>query len=211
MNLNFKAESKMAKLFNERNYQTIQVQRLIVFSIYAIISNNEECTFERLVKECFTLFSKKFGFYRYPQWPDSLRLDRQLRTLRTKGWITGGAESVFSLTKFGEKIARDTEKILHGRKKSKVVTKKLVKGREAKLIGDLKKSELFLKFINKKDEFKVSENALRRFLHCTLETPLRVIKQNLQYCKNLADECGEKELYQFIETCEKQLNLQKRY
>ncbi|MBA7682421.1 hypothetical protein ES703_90771 [subsurface metagenome] len=112
------------KQYKENSYQSIQVQRLIVFSMYSIIKNSEECTFERLVKECFTLFPRKFGFYRYPEWPDSLRLDRQLRTLRTKGWIIGGAETIFSLTRFGEKIAKDTGKILLGKKVPPRVSKK---------------------------------------------------------------------------------------
>jgi len=201
----------MLKQYKENIYRVIQVQHLIVFSIYSAVKNNEECTFERLVKECFTLFPKKFGFYRYPQWPDSLRLDRQLRTLRAKGWITGGAESIFSLTRFGEKIAKDTEKILVGKKIPKVTTRKLVKGREAKLIKELKESGIFSKFLENKNQFQVNENEIRRFLHCPLETPLRVIKQNLQYCKNLADECGENELFRFITICEKQLGLKKRY
>lgn len=201
----------MAKQYEGNTYQSIQVQRLIVFSIYSITKNNEECTFERLVKECFTLFPRKFGFYRYPEWPDSLRLDRQLRTLRTKGWITGNAGSTFSLTRFGEKIAKDVEKVLLEEKSQPRLSKKLVKGREAKLINQLKGSEIFLKFLSDKDRFQISENSLRRFLHCTLETPIRIIKQNLQYCKNLAEECGESELYQFLKVCEDQLELKKLY
>lgn len=201
----------MAKQYEEKKYQGVGIQNLIVFSVRSVLKNNEECTFERLVKECFTLFPKKFSFYRYPEWPDSLRLDRQLRTLRTKGWITGGAESFFTLTRFGEKVAKDVEKVLIGRKAPTVPHKKLVKGREAKLIEGLKESSLFSKFLNSKNRFQVTENELRRFLHCTLETPLRVIKQNLQYCKNLAKECGETELYEFIKICEEQLGLKKRY
>lgn len=199
------------KQYKEITYQAIKVQRLIIFSIYSVNKNNEECTFERLVKECFTLFPKKFSFYRYSEWPDSLKLDRQLRTLRTKGWITGGAGFVFSLTRFGEKIAKDVEKALIGKKIPIIPSKNLLKGREAKLINQLKESKIFLKFLENKDQFQINENELRRFLHCTLETPLRVIKQNLQFCKNLADECSENELYQFLKICEEQLELKKRY
>lgn len=195
----------------KENYYNVEVQRLILFSIYSILKNNEECTFERLVKECFTLFPKKFGFYRYPQWPDSLRLDRQLRTLRGKGWVTGGAEATFSLTRFGEKIAKDVEKILLGKRILSKITKTLLKGREAKLISQLKESEAFLRFQEDREKFQINENELRRFLHCTLETPLRIVKQNLQYCKNLAEECGEDKVRNFTEICERQLKLKKRY
>ena len=70
---------------------------------------------------------------------------------------------------------------------------------------------MFLKFLKGKEQFHINESELRRFLHCTLETPLRIIKQNLQYCKNLAEECGDKELYQFIEICEEQIELKNCY
>ena len=74
--------------------------------------NNAECTFERLIKKCFDLFPKVFGFSKYPQWPDSRKLDRPLRTLRNRRFITGGPKMVFSLTKEGKKKSLEIIKIL---------------------------------------------------------------------------------------------------
>ena len=88
----------------------------IVFSIYSVTSNREKCNFERLIKECFTLFPETFGFSKYPQWPDSLKLDRQLRTLRKRKLIFGDPKTSFSLTKLGKKIAIETAKTFRQRK-----------------------------------------------------------------------------------------------
>ncbi len=197
--------------FDEKVYQRIEIGKQIVFAIYSVNRNSEECSFERLVKECFTLFPKTFGFYRYPEWPDSLRLDRALRTLRQKGWVTGSAKTVFSVTRFGEQVARELERTLTGRKMPPGPIRKLAKGQEAKLINPLKQNEVYARFQQDREHFSVSETELRRMLHCTLETPLRVVKQSLQYCKNLAEECEEEDLREFLSTCEDKLDLKRRY
>ena len=74
--------------------------------------NNEECSFERLVKECFTLFPETLSFTRYPVWPDSRKLDRPLRALRNEKLIIGDPKTLFMLTKDGEKKAVAVAKIL---------------------------------------------------------------------------------------------------
>ena len=88
----------------------------ILFTIYSVTSNREKCDFERLIKECFTLFPETFSFSKYPQWPDSLKLDRQLRTLRKRKLITGDPKTSFSLTKLGKKIAIETSRTFRQRR-----------------------------------------------------------------------------------------------
>lgn len=197
--------------FDEKVYQRIEIGNQIVFAIYSVNTNGEECSFERLVKECFTLFPKTFGLYRYPEWPDSRKLPRQLRTLREKGWITGSAKTVFSVTRFGEQVAREVERTLTGKSIPAGAIRTVAKGQEAKLIDELKQNPVYARFQQDREHFSISETELRRMLHCTLETPLRVVKQSLQYCKNLAEECEEEELRQFLSACEDKLDLKRRY
>jgi len=123
---------KKVKAFDEDLYKKARITDLILFGINFITEgdedksssspfaaareNKEKCTFERLIKECFTLFPKAFGFPQYPQWPDSLKLDRQLRTLRKRKLITGDPKTSFSLTKIGQKIAVELAKTFRQRK-----------------------------------------------------------------------------------------------
>lgn len=102
----------MANPFDPKVYEDIGIADLILFSMYSLSSKKEECTFERLVKECFALLPKAFGFPNYPQWPDSRKLDRSLRSLRQKKLIKGDPKTSFSLTKLGEKEALRIEKKL---------------------------------------------------------------------------------------------------
>jgi len=90
----------------------ISANDLILFSIYSIISNNEQCSFDRLVKECFILFPDAIKFLRYPIWPDSRKLDRPLRALRKEKLIIGDPASFFLLTEEGVKRVVQIDKTL---------------------------------------------------------------------------------------------------
>ncbi len=81
------------------------VNDLILFCIHSIIANSEQCSFERLIKECFTLFPETLRFTRYPIWPDSRKLDRPLRALRDEKLIIGDPKTYFILTEKGEEKA----------------------------------------------------------------------------------------------------------
>ena len=108
----------MAKKIDEKNltYYKTSINDLILFSIYSVITNKEHCSFERLVNESFVLFPHVFGFQRYPQWPDTRKLDRPLRSLRTGKHIVGGPKKDFSLTKEGREKAEAIARTLRQRK-----------------------------------------------------------------------------------------------
>ncbi|MGA2418036.1 MAG: hypothetical protein ABSF55_02260 [Candidatus Staskawiczbacteria bacterium] len=92
------------------------VNDLILFCIHSVIANSEQCSFERLVKECFTLFPETLRFTRYPIWPDSRKLDRPLRALRNEKLIIGDPKTYFVLTKTGaEKAAVVSKKLRQGK------------------------------------------------------------------------------------------------
>ncbi len=195
-----------SKNFDEKIYIDIPKSHLIVFGIYSIITQKEECTFERLIKECFVLFPKVFGMSRYPQWPDTLKFDRDLRTLREKGLIAGNPKISFSLTKFGEKLAKETENALRVGAKRKIAYK-TGRGADINWINYLKKSEVLQRFLENKKKFSITEMEFRNLLRCTLESPIRILKQNLIYSKNLAREFKEKDLGEFLEVCSQKLNI----
>ena len=99
-------QKKTAKNLN------ISVNDLLLFSIHSVILNNEQCSFDRLVKECFILFPDAIKFLRYPIWPDSRKLDRPLRALRKEKLIIGDPKSFFMLTEAGVKKAVLIDKTL---------------------------------------------------------------------------------------------------
>jgi hypothetical protein len=104
------------KSFDEEFYKNKSINNLIIFAIYSVMGKKEKCTFEELIKECFTLFPKVFSFRKYQKWPDSRKLDRPLRSLRKRRLITGNPKTYFSLTKTGKKIAEELMKNSRQRK-----------------------------------------------------------------------------------------------
>ena len=88
------------------------INDLLLFCIHNIISGNEECSFDRLVKGCFTLFPESLEFPRYPIWPDSRKLDRPLRFLRSERLIIGESKTFFLLTPEGDKKALELSRLL---------------------------------------------------------------------------------------------------
>ncbi len=98
---------------NKKNKNlNFSVNDLILFCMHSITLNNEKCSFERLVKECFTLFPDTLSFTRYPIWPDSRKLDRPLRALRKDKLIIGDTKTIFMLTEEGATKAAAVAKAL---------------------------------------------------------------------------------------------------
>jgi len=106
----------MKKIFPEEIYQKMKICDLILVAFYNLEAVKKKVTFERLLKECFDLFPKKFNFSKYPKWPDARKLDRPLRTLRQKRIIFGNPKENFSLTKKGKKMALEVMSFLKQKK-----------------------------------------------------------------------------------------------
>ncbi len=92
---------------DEELYRRVSINDLILFSIFSL---RGKCSFETLVKECFTLFPKSFSLLEFPKWPDSRKLDRPLRTLRKRKMITGDPKTFFKLTNLGRKKSEEIAK-----------------------------------------------------------------------------------------------------
>ncbi len=199
-------KNKKLVLYGEEMYIKIPAAHLIIYGIYSILRRKERCTFEKIIEECFYLFPKIFSFNRHPEWPDSLKFDRSLRMLRENGLIFGSPKSLFTLTKFGENIAKTTAKVLkQGLPLRKVIIEKSGRDAEINWLRNLKNNEIFYRFLKEKKHFLITNMELRNLLRCTLETPLRIVKQNLVYSINLAEEFKEKELLKFLKFCQQYL------
>jgi len=84
--------------------------------MYSLRLKGERCNFENIIEKCFNLFPKDFGFKNHPQWPDSRKLDRPLRSLRKQNLISGDPQTDFSLTKKGKEIALNIAKKIKQKK-----------------------------------------------------------------------------------------------
>ncbi|MCD6270737.1 hypothetical protein J7J23_03120 [bacterium] len=92
--------------------KTYSISDLILFSLYSLPAKNN-ISFERLVKECFQSFPQVFSFKQYSQWPDARKLDRPLRLLRGKKFISIDRKTGnIGITSLGQKRAKEVSKLL---------------------------------------------------------------------------------------------------
>ncbi len=84
-------------------YQDLDINKLILYSIFSLSGKKTKAIFENILKECFLLFPESFSLSLYADWPDARKIDRPLRSLRQKGLIKKDFNNCFSLTKKGDK------------------------------------------------------------------------------------------------------------
>lgn len=197
------------KKFDEKIYTSIAIDKLTIFAIFHLTIQGEECAFERIVKECFDLFPKRFSLRRYGEWPDSNRVYLSMMRCRDSGWIVGNEKSGFKITEFGKKVAEEVYNQLNSAFVTKIRKKINMKPRERgeAIINFIKKSKAFAKFSEDKDNFNITEAELREMLGATRETPKRVLRQNYEYYLNISRDYGEKELLEFLSICKNRFKL----
>lgn len=186
--------------FQEEVYLNTPNDQLIAYAILSVKRKGDDCTFERLVKECFELFPKSFSFSRYPDWPDSLKLDRPLRDLRHKKIIFGKNDTSFKLTGLGDRFAVEIEKRLL----SQVFSKKTafsVGRKEKKLLDSLKSTIEFRLFQKEGKNAPISPDNLKHVFFGTFETSNEVIKKNIEYLLEIAINSRDEQIVTFLNHC----------
>ena len=156
----------MKKRFDESIYTSVSLTELTIFAISKIDESGEECAYERVVKECFTLFPKRFSLQRYPEWPDGARIKLEISRCRDKGWTKGNEKNGWQITEMGK---REAQEVLADLQKGRVKKpqKKRPRDRGQTVINYLKESEPFKRFRADKEDFCINEEELRRLLVAT--------------------------------------------
>jgi hypothetical protein len=177
----------------------------VVYCVAKIIAGGEQCTFERLVYEAFTQFPDSFGLKRYPEWPDSARVNKSWLRCRTdKGWIVGNVQEGFRLTPAGDVIVRLVASRVgeagtgvssdhHGRR---------TRERFEALLRSVRAEPIFRRFAQG-DSQGVTLMELRQLLGATLETPTRVLKQNIKAYRAAAEAYHDEQVLDFLGMCER--------
>jgi len=198
--------SRINTKFSFDSYKSIGIDQLVIYSAMRIISSGEECTFERLVFECFSLFPKKFGFQRYPEWPDSSRITKAWLRCRTdKGWLNGTVKKGFSLTLAGEIASRKIENELKaGKLTNKIIIPRKTRERYESVLTYIKNSLEFNKFYSSNnDNLSIAE--LKSFLGGTLETPKRILVHNLNLYFQASQVYKDDSVLPFLKICKEKL------
>lgn len=183
------------------------LQDIILISIKLISKSGEKASFSRLVKKSFELFPEQISLTDFPQYPDSLKLDRAWRSLRDKNLITGSPDSYFTLTKNGDLTAENLLKnmaTLQHTGPSKFTTR----SPSAKILERIRKSEHYKKFLKENTNFKFDEMRIRELLGFTLETPVKKVIGELDYLLKTSGKKTDKSLQDFLKYYKSNLKIE---
>ena len=180
------------------------IDELLAYAVGEVVATGEECTFERLVYECFSLFPNAFAMQRYPQWPDSVRVNKTWLRCRTdRGWIIGSVQEGFRLTERGAQAAAKVARALGKDSSTAILTREGNRARERHegMLRHIRRQPSFSEYQANPDSFTLSDSGLRVLLHATLETPRRILRQNLRAYQNAAEAYRDEEVGAFLAAC----------
>lgn len=188
--------------YNLKLYSNISLDELVTYSIYILLEENKEATFENIVAKCYELFPEKFSLIGYPQWPDSARVNKSWLRCRTDfKYIKGSVKNGFHLTSKGLEIVEKIQKRLKRPIAEKIVVsqkKAQARTKEEQFINELEKSEVFQRYLREKEETEISHFEFCDMLYCTLESSVSALNENLSKLKEYAQKYNRTELITFL-------------
>jgi hypothetical protein len=189
-----KSDEDLIREFTEvqADYFPIDKDRLILFTLDYLNSKNIETTFDKLTVAAFKLFPKKFSLIGFPEYPDAKTVNDCvfLHCVKTKGWVSGNAQTGYKITEKGKYFLDEVKKMLEGKIK---VTRKygtIPRRKEFTFINLLKKTTAYKKYSqNKKEDISDSEilEALKVPLSASKEIKQKHLKKYLEYAKRIND------------------------
>ncbi len=184
----------------------LNIDQLLLFSLFKIISEKKQTTFENLVVKCFELFPNEFGLKGFiKKYPDSSRIDKTWRRCRTdRKWVSGSVAHGFMITPLGMKELGRIKRFLKGEiciNKSYVIQHGDKRTKSGRIIEHIEKHKLFVDYIkNKKNKkrFNLSDYDVCNFLFCTLDSFPETRRKNLEEMKGLVVVYRRKDILDFL-------------
>jgi hypothetical protein len=179
---------------------------LLLLVIREIEERDDFPSLETIVHDSFTKYPKKFGFKKYPQWPDSHVVEKRLRDMRRpKGLLSGNNKLGYRLTEAGQYRARVAfQRVTHpGAPKPEART---FREPEHNLVRLILESNLYQAYTTAQNETIFTNDEVFDFLKLPLEAPLRIVIQKVKQFRNIVkgypDTVSAAALGQFLESLE---------
>lgn len=186
--------------FKPSQYLHVSQDHLVVVSLWLLLQDGKQPSFENLVAEAFLSFPNRFQLEGYQEWPNAHVVGKSWVRCRTdKKWITGSASDGFALTPLGENVATKTLKELGA--KPAVDTERRRGSRQSiasRVVLRVENSSAFGDFKNSGID-SVSEFDFCDLLYCTLGSTPEVLERNLSVVRQEVDSYGRSDLVKFLD------------
>lgn len=190
------------------SHKSLTTTEIVLFCLDSVLRRTKKkCTFGELIKECFRTHPALFALTDVPKWPDTLKLDRPLRTLREKGYISGSPVTYYTITNFGYKVLNSLREMPQSGPTG--LKLKATRSPDLLLLQQINKSEDFIKYSAAKMQFIPNNMRIRELMKFTLETPNRTVVNYLKHLKNSAVKSKFLEIADYLELYIKFLSVNK--
>lgn len=173
------------------------LNELILFCLQSVLRKKKKCTFGDIINECFKTYPKFFSLADYPNWPDSLKLDRPLRELRKDGLIKGSPVTFYSITDAGREYIGKIDLNVNTIKTNIPSINKT----RSPLIANLKEieeSEDFKQYRYATNNYIPNNMRIRALTKYTLEAQPKIVKRHLSQLLKVALNSNKEDLSNFI-------------
>lgn len=184
--------------------KNLNLEHIILISLKKLSQTDKKASFGKLVVKAFKLFPQQIALSDFPQYPDSLKLDRSIRTLRNENLISGSPTTYFRLTKNGDLLANKLINKFKGIKNIKT-DKSTSRSPTLKILDKISKSVHYKNFIADRRNFSYEEMRIRELLGFTLETPLKKVISELDYLLNASAKNSNRSVLTFLRLYRKHL------
>tara|TARA_Y100000590_G_C15718045_1_gene1012553 strand:+ start:135 stop:791 length:657 start_codon:yes stop_codon:yes gene_type:complete len=171
---------KNLKSYDFEQYSKVPLSKLTTVGISKLNDSNIEASYDNITVILFKLFPEKFSLINFPEYPDTLRVNRALTShCLTAGYIAGNQKTnIYSLTGIGRKIADEFFENVDSTSHSKSKTSDLKRSKYIRLVKSVTDSSGYKKW-SEKDFKNFKKFDLCESLHCTIDADESHLRSNL--------------------------------
>lgn len=199
------------KPFAEEQYIDLLLTDLVLYSLFSLTTKGVEGTFENLVAESYELFPKKFSLPGYPEYPDSRRVEREIRRMSgglpsegSSGLVKGNLKTNFNLTENGlNKLTEIQQKLKTDVRDEKAIKKMKSdkRGKIGRIIDQVQNHMLYKEYLQKENKTDIPEHLLRDLLFATMETSKENLREKMKILMDYCDDSGRNDIKEFLMFC----------
>jgi len=188
--------------FDSAGYLQLSQDHLVALSLWLLMEDKKQTSFENLVAEAFTSFPERFQLEGYPEWPNSHVIGKAWVRCRTdKKWMTGSASEGFRLTPLGIQTAQQVLSELQKTDKGRSKAKERRGSRQtisSRVVLRLEKSPAYVKYKSQGLD-QISEYEFCDLLYCTLESMPETFEKNFSIVKQEIQQYRRNDLCEFLD------------
>lgn len=186
------------------DYLSLDKDRLILFVVDLLRSKSIEPTFDKIVAAAFKVFPKKFSLVGFPEYPDGKVVNDcvYLHCVKSKGWLSGNAQTGYAFTEKGKYFLDETKKMLEGKIKVTRSYSIIPRRKEVTFIAILKKTDAYKKYIQGKKE--LTKTQIFEVLNVPSDSE-ELLQNHLEKYLEYAHRINDLSVIEFLEFIKKRL------